>query len=131
MMLQQGQHVGGLIGVGVYPAGLIGAGVKAQRAEPAQWVGGVHRAQQRVQRGAVSRRVAFRRDALVVEVAAAVAGGQQLFARAGAALQHRDAGCGVCLRGSQSGRQPGGPAAQNEDVCHAGTCLSWLDLCLL
>ena len=56
--------------------------------------------------------------------AAAVAGGQQLFARAGAALQHRDAGCGVCLRGSQSGRQPGGPAAQNEDVCHAGTCLS-------
>ena len=111
MMLQQGQHVGGLIGVGVYPAGLIGAGVKAQRTEPAQWVGGVHRAQQRVQRGAVSRRVAFRRDALVVEVAAAVAGGQQLFARAGAALQH--------------------PAAQNEDVCHAGTCLSWLDLCLL
>ena len=109
MMLQQGQHVGGLIGVGVYPAGLIGAGVKAQRTEPAQWVGGVHCAQQRVQRGAVSRRVAFRRDALVVEVAAAVAGGQQLFARAGAALQHRDAGCGVCLRGSQSGRQPRRP----------------------
>ena len=55
MMLQQGQHVGGLIGVGVYPAGLIGAGVKAQRTKPAQWVGGVHRTQQRVQRGAVSR----------------------------------------------------------------------------
>jgi len=89
---QQGQHIGGLIRVRVDPPGLVGAGVKAQRPEPLQRGAPLHRRQQRGQRLRVGGEIALRRDAGVVEVAAAVAGCQQLFAAAGVAVQQGDAG---------------------------------------
>ena len=92
MVFQQGQHVCRLIGVGVHPPGLVGAGVKAQRPEPLQRGAPLHRRQQRGQRLGVGGEIALRRDAGVVEVAAAVAGCQQLFAAAGVAVQQGDAG---------------------------------------
>ena len=97
MQFQQRQHVGGLIGIGVHPPGLIGAG-----------------------------EVLFRRNGGVVQIAAAVAGSQQLFAHLGVALQHRDADSGRGLCSRQRSGQSGGTAAQNKDVCHADTCFLWV-----
>ena len=69
----------------------------------------------------------------VVQIAASVAGGKEFFARTGVALQHCDAGCRVGLGGSQRSGKPCRSAAQNEDLCHGGTCLScgWISLPLL
>ena len=126
MQLQQRQHVCRLIGIGVHPPGLIGAGVQPQLLKPRQRRGGIHRRQQGPQRGGVGGEVLFRRNGGVVQIAAAVAGSQQLFAHLGVALQHRDAGsgCGLCSR--QRSGQSGGTAAQNKDVCHADTCFLWV-----
>ena len=107
---------------GKYHSGGLWANACCSHPRPGQDI--LQAAQQRVQRGAVSRRVAFRRDALVVEVAAAVAGGQQLFARPWAAFQHDHLRAGCTLCGGQPGGQPGGTAAKNEDVRHPDTCLS-------
>ena len=126
MQLQQRQHVGGLIGIGVHPPGFIGAGVQPQLLEPRQRRGGIHRRQQRPQRGGVGGEVLFRRNGGVVQIAAAVAGSQQLFAHLGVALQHRDAGSGRGLCSRQRSGQSGGTAAQNKDVCHADTCFLWV-----
>ena len=70
--------------------------------------------------------VLFRRNGGVVQIAAAVAGSQQLFAHLGVALQHRDAGSGRGLCSRQRSGQSGGTAAQNKDVCHADTCFLWV-----
>ena len=126
MQFQQRQHVGCLIGIGVHPPGLIGAGVQPQLLKPRQRRGGIHRRQQRPQRGGVGGEVFFRRNGGVVQIAAAVAGSQQLFAHLGVALQHRDAGSGRGLCSRQRSGQSGGTAAQNKDVCHADTCFLWV-----
>ena len=128
VVLQQGQHIRCLVGVRVHPARFVGAGVQAVGGQPAQRVGGVHGLQQRAQCGGVGREIPLRRDAGVVQVAAAVAGGQQLFARLRAAFQHGHLRGGRSFGRRQRGGQPGGTAAQNEDVCHAGTCLSCKNL---
>ena len=126
MQLQQRQHVCRLIGIGVHPPSLIGAGVQPQLLKPRQRCGGIHRRQQRPQRGGVGGEVFFRRNGGVVQIAAAVAGSQQLFAHLGVALQHRDAGSGRDLCSRQRSGQSGGTAAQNKDVCHADTCFLWV-----
>ena len=126
MQLQQRQHIGGLIGIGVHPPGFIGAGVQPQLPKPRQRRGGIHRRQQRPQRGGVGGEIFFRRNGGVVQIAAAVAGSQQLFAHLGVALQHRDAGSGRGLCSRQRSGQSGGTAAQNKDVCHADTCFLWV-----
>ena len=126
MQLQQRQHVCRLIGIGIHPPGLIGAGVQPQLLKPRQRRGSIHRRQQRPQRGGVGGEVLFRRNGGVVQIAAAVAGSQQLFARLGVAFQHRDAGSGRGLCSRQRSGQSGGTAAQNKDVCHADTCFLWV-----
>ena len=111
--LQQGEDVRRLIGIRVDPSGFVGAGVKPQRPEPFQRRGGVHGVQQRGQRLWVCGEITLRRDASVAEVAPAVAGGQQLFAAAGVAVQHGDAHCpgGGRLCCGQRRRHPGRTAA--------------------
>ena len=120
---QQGQHVCGLVGVGVHPPGLIGAGVQAQRREPFQRRGGIHRGQQGPQGSGVSGEILLRCNAGVVQIAAAVAGGQQLFAAPGVAVQHCHPHC-PC-RGRLGGGQCGGKArctaAQYHDLLHKST----------
>jgi len=122
---QQGQHVCGLVGVGVHPSGFIGAGVQAQRCEPFQRRGGIHRGQQGPQGGGVSGEILLRCNSGVVQIAAAVAGGQQLFAAPGVAVQHRHPHC-PC-RGRLGGGQCGGKArctaAQYHDLLHKSTPL--------
>ena len=125
MQLQQRQHVCRLIGIGVHPPGFIGAGVQPQLLKPRQRRGSIHRRQQRPQRGGVGGEIFLRRNGGVVQIAAAVAGSQQLFAHLGVALQHRDAGSGRGLCSRQRSGQSGGTAAQNKDVCHADTCFLW------
>ena len=73
MQLQQRQHVCRLIGIGIHPPGLIGAGVQPQLLKPRQRRGGIHRRQQGPQRGGVGGEVLFRRNGGVVQIAAAVA----------------------------------------------------------
>ena len=123
MQFQQRQHVGGLIGIGVHPPGLIGAGVQPQLLKPRQRRGGIHRRQQGAQCGGVGGEVLFRRNGGVVQIAAAVAGGQQLFAAPGVAVQHRHPHC-PC-RGRLGGGQCGGKArctaAQYHDLLHKST----------
>ena len=111
--LQQGEDVRCLIGIRVDPPGFVGAGVKPQRPEPFQRRGGVHGVQQRGQRLWVCGEITRRCDAGVAEVAPAVAGGQQLFAAAGVAVQHGDAHCpgGGRLCCGQRCRHPGRTAA--------------------
>ena len=126
MQLQQRQHVCRLIGIGVHPPGFIGAGIQPQLLKPRQRRGGIHRRQQGAQCGGVGGEVLFRRNGGVVQIAAAVAGSQQLFAHLGVALQHRDADSGRGLCSRQRSGQSGGTAAQNKDVCHADTCFLWV-----
>ena len=111
VVLQQGQHVRRLIGVRIHPARLVGAGIQPQCAEPAQRVGGIHGIQQRAQSCRVGGEIQLRRDAGVVQIAAAVAGGKQLFARLRVALQHSYLRGGGALCCSQRGRKTGGTAA--------------------
>ena len=124
VVLQQGQHVRCLIGIGIDAPRFVGAGIEPQSAEPAQRVGCVHGVQQREQRRRVGREIPLRCDAGVVQIAAAVAGGQQLFARLRVAFQHDHLRVGCTLCGGQRSGQPGGTAAQNEDARHPDTCLS-------
>ena len=126
VQLQQRQYIRSLIGIGIHPSGFVGAGVQAVSLHPAQRVGGVHRIQQRPQGGGVGGEVPFRRNAGVVQIAAAVAGGEKFFAHLGVAFQHRDTGSGRGLCSRQRSGQSGGTAAQNKDVCHADTCFLWV-----
>ena len=116
MVLQQGKHVCRLVGVGVHPPGLVGAGVEAERLKPAQRVGRVDGSQQRLEPGRVRGEIPLGRDAGVVQIAAAIAGGQQLFAGFCIPLQHRHPRPG--LRCRQCGGKPGGSAAQNQNLLH-------------
>ncbi len=59
-----------------------------------------------------------------IQIATAIAGGKQLFARLRVALQHNDLCSGGTLCRRQRGCKTGGTAAQNEDVRHPDTCLS-------
>ena len=116
VQLQQRQHIRRLIGVRIHPSGFVGAGVQAVGLHPAQRVGGVHRIQQRPQGGGVGGEVLFRRNAGVVQIAAAVAGGEKFLAKLRVALQHRDAGSGGGFGGGKGCGQPGGSAAQDQDL---------------
>ena len=124
VVLQQGQHVRRLIGVRIHPARLVGAGVKPQRTEPAQRVGGIYGIQQRTKCCRVGSEIQLRCNAGVIQIATAIAGGKQLFARLRVALQHNDLCRGGTLCRRQRGCKTGGTAAQNEDVRHPDTCLS-------
>ena len=115
--LQQVYQVGSLVGVRVDPAGLVCPGHKPQAMEPAQRVGCIHSLQQPLQCGGVCGKIPLRADGEVVQIAAAVAGGQQLFSGPGVALGHRylhSTGTGLgCRKGSG---QSGGTAAQYKDL---------------
>ena len=124
VVLQQGQHVRRLIGVRIHPARLVGAGIKPQRMEPAQRVGGIYGIQQRTKCCRVGSEIQLRCNAGVIQIATAIAGGKQLFARLRVALQHNDMCSGGTLCRRQRGCKTGGTAAQNEDVRHPDTCLS-------
>ena len=95
MVLQQGQHVCRLIGVGVHPPGLVGAGVEAEALEPRQRRGLVHGVQQAAQGLGAAGEIPLGRDVPVVEVAAPVAGGQKLFAYLCVSVQYGDAGAAL------------------------------------
>ena len=130
-MFQQSQHIRRLIAAGVNAPGFVGVGAQTQRVEPAQRVGTGHSVQQSPQDVRGSGNIVRWGQPFVIQIAAAIAGGQQLFADAGVAFQHRDAGGRVRL-GRREGRgQPRRAAAQNQDMCHAGTCLSCRSLVLL
>ena len=58
--------------------------------------------------------IAVRQGVFVGEVAAAVAGGEQLAANTGLPLQQRDAM--AALGGGDGGHEAGGPAADNDDI---------------
>ena len=116
VQLQQRQHIRRLIGVRIYSPGFVSAGVQAVGLHPAQRVGGVHRIQQRPQGGGVGGEVPLRRNAGVVQIAAAVAGGEKFLAKLRVALQHRDAGSGGGFGGGKGCGQPGGSAAQDQDL---------------
>ncbi len=124
MMLQQGQHVRRLIGVGVHPARPRRCGCKG----PAHGTSAAGRRRSRrpaaAQRGAVGSEIQLRCDALLsrlqrpLPVASSFLPGFGLrsstVTRAAVALCRRQRGC-----------KTGGTAAQNEDVWHPDTCLSW------
>ena len=118
MVFQQGQHIRCLIGIGINTPFIVRTGVQAQTPEPAQRVGGMDRVLQRAQRGGIRREIACLRTCFVIQIAAAIAGSQQLFAQARVAFQHRHMGRRVCLRSGQRRRQPGGTTAQNHDLLH-------------
>ena len=92
--------------------------------EPAQRVGGIYGIQQRTKCCRVGSEIQLRCNAGVIQIATAIAGGKQLFARLRVALQHNDLCSGGTLCRRQRGCKTGGTAAQNEDVRHPDTCLS-------
>ena len=112
---QQAGQVRSLIGVRIEPAGFIGPVDKAQPLPPGGQARGVDGGQQPGQGLGCGGKIPFRLPAgQIVEVAAAVAGGQQLFARRGVLFQQGDTHPAAAGLGGRNGRrQPRRAPAQD------------------
>ena len=115
---QQAGQVRRLVGIGIQPPCLIGPVEQAQPLPPGGQVrpvdGGQQPGQRAGGRGEIPPRLAAGE---VVEVAAAVAGGQQLFAGGGVLFQQGDAHPAAAGLGRRNGRrQPRRAPAQDQDL---------------